>query len=142
MQVLCKQHIFSVVKIIWNLFVFRKDLQLEVEQMWTTCYWIDVTWRHDQGVTWHFGWGLLILVTTLLSLWSLHLVKVRIKYFWFVTWLLDRSVTWLCGWGPFILSHHPAKFGIHRPWESGDVTSFNCHVTTRWICYVGGVPSS
>ena len=136
MQALCKQHIFSVVKIIWNLFVFRKDLQLEVEQMCTTCYWIDVTWRHDQGVTWHVGWGLFILVTTLLSLWSLHLVKVRIKYFWFVTWLLDRSVTWLCGWGPFILSHHPAKFGIHRPWESGDVTSLICHVTTWWICYV------
>ena len=115
---------------------FRKELELEVEQMCTTYYWIDIIWQHDQGITWHVGWGLLILVTTLLSLWALGLVKVRIKYFWFVTWSLDQTVTWLFWWGPFILSHHPAKFGIHRPWESGDITSLICHMTTWSICYV------
>ena len=33
-------------------------------------------------------------------------------------------------WGPFMLSKHPAKFGIHRPCESEDITFFICHVTT------------
>ena len=32
--------------------------------------------------------------------------------------------------GPLILSHHPAKFGVHSPCESGNVTYFICHVTT------------
>ena len=81
--------------------------------------------------TWHVAWGLLILtVTTLLSLWALDLAKMKIKYFWFVTCPLDRCFTWLCGWGLFILIHHPAKFGVHRPCESGDITSLICHVTT------------
>ena len=136
MKNLCKLHIFSAVIIIWNLFDFRRELQLEVEQIYTTYYWIVATWRRDRGVTWHVGWGLLILVTPLLSLWALRLVKVKIKYFWFVTCPLDQSVTWLCGWCPFILSHHPAKFEIHRPWESWDITSLICHVTTRSMCHV------
>ena len=72
----------------------------------------------------------------LLSLWALCLVKVKMKYFWFVTWPLDWSVKWLSGWGPFILSHHPARFGIHRSWESGDTTSLICHVTKCLICQV------
>ena len=70
------------------------------------------------------------------NLWALHLVKVKMKHFWFITWPLDRSVTWLCGWGPFILNHHPAKFGIHRPSESGDITALICHVTTWSMCHV------
>ena len=123
------------------------------------------------------GGVFLILVTTLLSLWALHLVKVKVKYFWFYRWPLDWSVTWLCGWGPstlshprfgvhkpcwsvdttffichvtmtskchvtcgwgsFILSHHPATFGVHRPGDiSGDITFFICHVTTIWKCHV------
>ena len=98
-------------------------------------YWIVVTWQHDQGVTWHVDWGLLIPVTTLLSLWALYIVKVKMKFFWFFTWPPDRSVTWLCGWDPFILSHHPAKFGIRRPCESGNITLLICHVTTWLICY-------
>ena len=52
-------------------------------------------------------------ITTLLSLWDLRLVTVKIKYFWFVTWPLSQSIRWLCGWGPLILSHCPAKLGIH-----------------------------
>ena len=104
--------------------------------MYTTYYWTVVTWRRDRGITWHVGWGLLILVTTLLSLCVLHLVKVRMKYFWFVTWPLDRSVTWLCGWGPITLSYHSVKFVVHRPWESGDIRSLICHVTTWSMCHV------
>ena len=107
-----------------------------MEQLWTTYYGTDITWWHDQGVTWHVGWGLLILVTPLLNLWTLRLVKVTTKYFWFVTWSLDWSVTWLCGWGSFILSHHPAKFGIHRPCESGDITSLIYHMTMCLLCHV------
>ena len=103
--------------------------------MYTT-YWIVVTWRRDWGVTWYVGWGLLILVITLLSLQASHLVKVKVKFFWVFTWPLDRSVTWLCRWGPFTLSHHSAKFGFHRPWKRGDITSLIYYVTTCLICHV------
>ena len=120
----------------FEIYLFLVELQLEVEQMYTTYYWTVVTWRRDRDVRWHVGWGLLILVTTLLSLWALRLVKVKMKYFWFVTWPLDRSVTWLCGWGPFTLSHHLAKFGIHRSCESRDITCLIYHVTTCLMCHV------
>ena len=133
---LCKLHILSVVIIIWNLFFFRRELQQEVEQMYTTYYWIVVTWQPDQVVTWHVGWSLLILVTTLLSLWALRLAKVKMKCFWFATWPPNWSVKWLCGWSPFILSHHPTKFGIRRSWESRDITFLICHVTTWSMCHV------
>ena len=65
-------------------------------------------------------------------------MKVKIKYVWFVTWLNNLSVTWLCGWGSLILSHHSAKFGVHRPCESesGDLTFFICHPTTISKCHV------
>ena len=38
--------------------------------------------------------------------------------------------------GLFILSHHPAKFGVHKPCECGDMTFFICHVTTISKCHV------
>ena len=41
-----------------------------------------------------------------------------------------------CGWGSLILSYHSAKFGLHGPCESGDVTFVICHVTTKWKCHV------
>ena len=63
------------------------------------------------------------------------LVNVEIKLFWFDTWPRDRCVTWLCRYVPLILSHHPAKFGVHRPCESGNVTFFICHVTTILKCH-------
>ena len=50
---------------------------------------------------------------------SIGLVKVEICLL-FVTWPRCRSVTWLCGWNSLILSHHPAKFGIHRPYGTGN----------------------
>ena len=61
---------------------------------------------------------------------STGLVKVEIYCFLFATWPLGQCVMWYCGWGPLILSHHPAKFGVHRPCESGNITSLICHVTT------------
>ena len=100
-----------------------------MEQMYRT-YWIVVTWWLDRGGTWHVGWGRLILVTILLSLLTLLLVKVKIKYFWFVTWLHNLSVTRLYGWGFFILNNHPVKFGVHRPCGIRAIMSFICHVTT------------
>ena len=57
--------------------------------------------------------------------------ECRDKTFW--TW---QVTTWLCRWGPLILSHHPAKFGVHRPCESGNITLFICHVTTILKCHV------
>ena len=82
--------------------------------------------------------------STPLSLGSIGLVKVKIQWFWLVTWPHGWCVTWLCSWGPLILSHHPTKFGIHRPRESGDKTFFICHVTmiSIWVScdFVGGVP--
>ena len=59
-------------------------------------------------------------ITSLLSLWALRRVTVKIKYFWFVTWPLSQGVTWLCGWDPLTLSDHPAKFGVHRPYGTGN----------------------
>ena len=132
-----KLHIFSYGIIIWNLSIFRRELQLEVEHMYTI-YWTVVTWRRDRGVTWHIRWAPLILLTTLLNLWTFRLVKVKIKHFWFVTWPLDWCITRLFAWGPFILSHHPTKFVIHKSSESGDITSLICHATTwsmwTWLC--------
>ena len=64
------------------------------------------------------------------------LVNVEIKRFWLDTWPRDRWVMWLCRWGPLILSHHPLKFGVHRPCESGNITFFICHVTTILKCLV------
>ena len=40
--------------------------------------------------------------------------------FFFFTWPRDWCVKWLCGLSPLILSHHLAKFGVHRPCGSGD----------------------
>ena len=42
-----------------------------------------------------------------------------------------------------MLNHHPTKFGVHRPCESGDITFFIYHVTPEASRdFVGGVPSS
>ena len=35
-----------------------------------------------------------------------------------------------------ILSHHPAKFVVHRLCESGNITFSICHVTTKLKCHV------
>ena len=101
-----------------------------------TTYCMVVTLRRDWSVTWYVGWSLLILVTILLSLCTLRLVKVKAKYFWFVTWPLDQSVTWLCGWSPFTLSYHSARFRVHRPCKSRNITSLIYHVTTLSMCHV------
>ena len=66
----------------------------------------------------------------------MNLVNVDIKRFWFVTWPHDWYVTWPWAWGPLILSPQPAKFGTHRPCESGDITFFICHVATWSMCHV------
>ena len=64
------------------------------------------------------------------------LVNVKIKCFSFDRWPRDRCFTWLCKWRPLFLSHRPAKFGIHRPCESRNITFFICHVTTILKCHV------
>ena len=74
--------------------------------------------------------------TILHSLGSVGLVKVEIHCFWLVTWPRDRCVTWFCIWDPIILSHYPAKFGVHKPCESGDITFFICYVTVILKCHV------
>ena len=40
------------------------------------------------------------------------------------------------GEGSLALSHELAKFKIHRPYESGDITFFICHVTAISKCQV------
>ena len=113
----------SFVIIIWDLSVFRRQLHLEVEQMYTAC-WIVVTWRRDQGVKKYVEWGLLILVTIpLLRFGSIGIVKVEIRFL-FVKWPRDQSVAWFCWYGLFILSHHPAKFWVHRLYVSGYIMAF------------------
>ena len=39
---------------------------------------------------------------------------------WCACWAQYRSVTWLCGCGSLILNYHPAMFGDHLPWASGN----------------------
>ena len=63
------------------------------------------------------------------------LVNVEIKRFWLDTWPRDRCVMWLCRWGLLILNL-PAKFEVHRPCESGNITFFICHLTTIMNCHV------
>ena len=98
-------------------------------QLYTT-NWVVVAWRRNQG---HL---LILTVITLLSLWALNRVKVKIKYFWFVTWSRDRYLAWLCGGCLFILSQQSAKFGIHRPCESGGIIPLMCHLVTWFVCRV------
>ena len=74
-------------------------------------------------------------VTNYLCLGSIDLLKVEIWRFWFVRWLRGWCVTWLCRWGSLILSHHPAKFRLHRPCESGNINLI-CHVITVLKCRV------
>ena len=45
---------------------------------------------------------------------------MEIYRFLFVTWAQCRSVTRLSRWSPFILSDHPAKFGVRRPYGAGN----------------------
>ena len=67
---------------------------------------------------------------------SIGLVKVEIKRFWFFTWPRNQCVMWFCRWCPFILSYYPAKFGVHRPCESVNITFFICQVITILKCLV------
>ena len=66
------------------------------------------------------------------------LVNVEIKRFWYDTWPRDQCVMWLCRWGPLILSHYPAKFGVHRPCESGNImflfVTWPRYGSFTWIC--------
>ena len=69
---------------------------------------------------------------------------MEIYRFLFVTCPLGWCVTWLCRRGPLIPSQHPAKFGVHRPCESEDITFFICHMTTKFgvhkSCESGDIP--
>ena len=110
--------------------------------MYTT-YWIFLRRRCHRVGTWHVGWGLLILVTILLKLWTLCLVKIKTKNFWFVAWPHNWSVTWHCGWGSFILSHHPAKFGVHMLRENGNImlsfVKWSKYRSVTWLCEWGPI---
>ena len=55
--------------------------------------------------------------------------KCRYNVFLLVTRPRYRSVTWLCGWGPLILSDHPAKFGVHRPY--GTENNGVCNISSN-----------
>ena len=56
-------------------------------------------------------------------------VDEKIQQIWFVTWSRNQCVTWLCDWGSLILSHHTAKFGVHR-------TFFICHKIAILKCHL------
>ena len=49
--------------------------------------------------------------------------------------MIDVSRDFVGGGSP-VLSQELAKFRIHRPCESGDITFFICHVTTILKCHV------
>ena len=105
-----------------------------MEQMYTS-YWITVTWRRDRRVTWHVGWPLFIL-----------LLPCQVCGPWGL-WPWERNIFDLSrdhsvkvsrdfAGGFLILSHHPAKFGVHRPCKSEDITFFIYHMTTWSTCHM------
>ena len=63
-------------------------------------------------------------------------VNVETKHFWFVKWSSEWCVPWLRRWGFLIVTYHSAKFGVHRPSESGDITFLICHVSTIVKCHM------
>ena len=90
---------------------------------------------HDIEESHDFVGGVLSFkVTTLLSLGYIGLVKMGILRFSFVIWPRHRRVTWLCGWGLFILSHHPAKFGVHRPCRTQNNNVINIRSNSSANC--------
>ena len=117
-------------------------------------FWF-VTWPHSWSVIWLCGWGSLILshhpakvrvhrsreggdITFLICHVNVSrdfvggplivsLVNVEIQRFLLVTRPQYWSVTWICGWVLLILSHYPAKFRVHRPYETGN--SGVCNIT-------------
>ena len=96
-----------------------------MEELYTT-YGIVVAWRRDRGHDMLRG------ISHSYSYNSAEFVgfaPCESKEIIFLICHMTPWSTWLCGWGPFILSHHPVKFGIHRPFESGDISSEICHVT-------------
>ena len=80
-------------------------------------------------------------VTKILSLGYLGLVKVDISDFLFITWPQYRGTMCLCGWGPLTLSHHLAKFEVHKPYGTwnNDVSNIssssnsNAEVPMPWF---------
>ena len=76
------------------------------------------------------------ITSILLSLGSIGVDKVEIYRLSFVKWPRGLYATWLYEWDSLTVSHHPAKFGVHRPCESGDITSLICHVTTQSMYHV------
>ena len=122
--------ILNVFIIIWNLSVFKRELQLEVDQTYTT-YWIVVAWRDDRRhmTCWVGSSHSSHHPAKFVDLVPCDHVTARLKC---------QSVTWLCGWGFLSLIHHPAKFGVHTSYESGNITLFICQVTTILKCRVIG----
>ena len=51
-----------------------------------------------------------------------------------VTWPRNWCVMWFCGCGTLILSHHTAKFGIHRPCGSrgNDVSNISSNSNSKF----------
>ena len=46
-----------------------------------------------------------------------------------------------CQWVSLILSHYPAKFGVHRPCESRNIMLLICHVINMSREFVGHQPA-
>ena len=55
----------------------------------------------------------LIVKQSISSAKHVELIDCKVKL------IAHQSVSWLCGWRPLILSYHPAKFGVHRPYGTG-----------------------
>ena len=114
----------------WEKQVFLLHLDgLIVAEIWRFLFF---TRRHNLSVT----WGPSSWISTVPSFGDHEPVNMEAKHFWFFTRPRNRCVTWLCRWGFHVVSYHSAKFGVHRPCESGDITFLICHVTTISNCHV------
>ena len=113
-------------------FLFHLDSPL-VEEIWRFLFF---TWQHSWSVTWLFGWGPFILSehpTKFCGPWSLWMWRPN---FFDLSRDHMNDVSRDFRLGFLILSCHSAKFGVHKPCESGDITFLICHVTTISKCHV------
>ena len=77
------------------------------------------------------------LISTLPGFWGHRDCQCEDIMFFICHVTICYCIKWLCGCGPLFLCHHPARLGVHRPYESRYITFLICHVTTLSMCLCG-----
>ena len=100
-------------------------------------------WQRRIEIRWYLGQQTSIIITRitsiLLGLGSRGLKKngdIMSFGFHVTKWSMCHLTLWVRFTHPM---YHPPKFGVHRPYESGNLTFFICHVITTSKSHVGGI---